>query len=511
MTSYGDLLKTVFAVGVFAFSTLAEAQTIGLPQQPMSITKVGNGDDGTDLEGAEPITSGPIWETRIEAVERLKSLNVRAIPGMSYVIPELETTKLLMAKQDAGSNGPQGLETTPDGKKVYARTFAEPHAATRFFPIALTLDKNQLVALHIHEALHRALPERIRENESTVAQLTLAMTSPDATFDRVNRLVAIYLGTPTEATEAAAVAVHAKVKPKLVDAIGKAPKRTQFQYEYRMQQFAGRGGVFIPAPDYNDTMHGFGLMASPWGVKKYGDLLIEPQVRGKLYYLLATAALSRAYDNYSLGPIDLEARLAVSSDENQEAVSYGPFVRASLKSLDGVLGKYDRDVYTLGAFYDSSGDASYFNAKVSVSLPTKGSNRNVYVSSGDGIALDIGQNDSFDTEFNTILTVGATTGWKWKRARLGIANELHLSNGYRSSASFRQSGGSFTESVSDRGRFTLWTVGPEIAFRAGRFGMDVYAKRLMNESKAENLTSLGDAIGRGSGQGEVGTHITFDL
>ena len=510
MTTYKKLFKTLTAAGAMALSTLAQAQTIGLPEQPMSITKVGNGDDGTDLEGAEPITSGPIWETRIDAVEKLKSLNVRAVPGMSYVIPELETTKLLMAKQDAGSNGPQGLETTPDGKRVYARTFAEPHAATRFFPVALTLDKNQLVALHIHEALHRALPERIRENESTVAQLTLAMTSPDATFDRVNRLVGIYLETPAATTEAAAIAVQAKVRPKLVDAIGKTPKRTQFQYEYRMQQLASRGGVFVPSLDHNSTMHGFGLAASPWGVKKYGDLLIEPQVRGKLYYLMAYATLSSAYENYSLGPIDLEARLAVSNEGSEQAVSYGPFVRASLKSLDAVLGEYDRDVYSVGAYYDSVGESSYFNAKVAVSLPGKSSNRELYVETSDSY-YDFGRDDSFDTEFNTILTVGATTGWNWKRTRLGIASEFHLSNGYRSSATFRQSGWSATESVSDRSRFTLWTVGPEFAFRAGRFGWDVYAKRVMNESKTENLTSLGDAIGRGSGQGEVGTHITFDL
>jgi len=65
--------------------------------------------------------------------------------------------------------------------KVYARTFPEPHAATRFFPAAAKLDSEQLQALHIHEALHRALPDSVREDEAVVSEITLAPSATAAT------------------------------------------------------------------------------------------------------------------------------------------------------------------------------------------------------------------------------------------------------------------------------------------------------------------------------------------
>lgn len=55
-----------------------------------SVTKVGNGDDGADLEALTPITSGPIFEARQRAVETAKKLNVIGVPGLGLLIPELE-------------------------------------------------------------------------------------------------------------------------------------------------------------------------------------------------------------------------------------------------------------------------------------------------------------------------------------------------------------------------------------------------------------------------------------
>src|SRR5262245_2740168 len=124
-----------------------------------STTKVGNGDDGTDLEGATPITRGIIFETRAMAVANLKALNIQGVAGLGQVIPELERSDLLMCKADVAAMSTEGSwESSEDSKQVYARTFPEPHAPTRFFPAALKLSRDQLIALHTHEALHRALP-----------------------------------------------------------------------------------------------------------------------------------------------------------------------------------------------------------------------------------------------------------------------------------------------------------------------------------------------------------------
>ena len=45
-------------------------------------TVVGNGDDGTDLEGFEKLEGGNIVDARTKAVEKLKEMNVKAVPGL---------------------------------------------------------------------------------------------------------------------------------------------------------------------------------------------------------------------------------------------------------------------------------------------------------------------------------------------------------------------------------------------------------------------------------------------
>src|SRR5262245_41269243 len=67
-------------------------------------TKVGNGDDGTDLEGFEEISSGPIVESRQKAAELLKKLDVHGISGLGLLIPEVEKAALYMAKRDVQAN-----------------------------------------------------------------------------------------------------------------------------------------------------------------------------------------------------------------------------------------------------------------------------------------------------------------------------------------------------------------------------------------------------------------------
>jgi len=50
--------------------------------------KVGNGDDGSDLEGAVKIKTGPVWKARNEAVKVLTKLNTAGVSGLGQLIPE---------------------------------------------------------------------------------------------------------------------------------------------------------------------------------------------------------------------------------------------------------------------------------------------------------------------------------------------------------------------------------------------------------------------------------------
>src|SRR5579859_8144201 len=93
---------------------------------------VGNGDDGNDLEGATPITSGPVLEARQKAVELLRGLNTQGVGSLGMLIPEVSSSPLYAAKRDSGAqtSEDQGSFHADMRGLVFARTFAQPHAAT---------------------------------------------------------------------------------------------------------------------------------------------------------------------------------------------------------------------------------------------------------------------------------------------------------------------------------------------------------------------------------------------
>lgn len=153
-------------------------------------TIVGNGDDGSDLENYKALKSKKILLAHQEALNILKRLNVQGINHLGNLIPELENTKMYMVENNISAERMQELGAFHSGpsKFIYARTIARPYAATRFFPAAESLDSNQLIALHIHEALHRALPEAFREDEKVVSEITLAIVSPLSSHDQVKEI-----------------------------------------------------------------------------------------------------------------------------------------------------------------------------------------------------------------------------------------------------------------------------------------------------------------------------------
>lgn len=172
------MIKIIFLL-LFSFTSLAGP------------TKVGNGDDGSDLEGFDLVHNGKLIDSKAKAVELLKKLNTQGIKHLGTLIPELENTKIYLTKRDISASKLEELGAFHSGvqKFVYARTFPRPYAATRFFPASLKLEDSQLIALHIHEALHRALPEAFREDEKVVTNITLAIVTPMSSHDQVEQIV----------------------------------------------------------------------------------------------------------------------------------------------------------------------------------------------------------------------------------------------------------------------------------------------------------------------------------
>lgn len=171
-------------------------------QDLMAPTKVGNGDNGADLEGFEKLESGPIVKARDLAIEKVRALNLRSIRGLGNLQTELEKSDLYITKKDINDRELLKLGAFESDRVgyIYARTFARPYAATRFFPVAKSLGQDQLVALHIHEALHRSLPQSIREDEKVVSAITLEIVNPDANRDDIEKSIASYMPKELEPT-----------------------------------------------------------------------------------------------------------------------------------------------------------------------------------------------------------------------------------------------------------------------------------------------------------------------
>ncbi len=153
------------------------------------ITKVGNGNDGDDLLTYSEIREGPILISRLKAIELLKKTNTNSIAKLGNLLSEVRNTKLLMINENLSPEAIKKLGGNEKGKNIFARTYPKPNAATKFFPHVKKLNEKQLVALHIHEGLHRALPKSMRENEKIVEEITMAITDPETTNDLIASVV----------------------------------------------------------------------------------------------------------------------------------------------------------------------------------------------------------------------------------------------------------------------------------------------------------------------------------
>ena len=426
-----------------------------------STTKVGNGDDGRDLEGGTPITSGIIFETRIEAIEALKKLNIQGVAGLGTLIPELEHSEMLMAAADTRPIAMEGdWERSQDGQRVFARTFAEPHAPTRFFPAAQKLTHEQLIALHTHEALHRALPASIREDEDKVSLLTMALTSPSATFDRVNRIAAESLREQPRSRRLweSSNSLTAALAPKTLP----APTKSMAHIAHSTYFSEDRGVTF--------SAQKLGLQSTPFGVFTVGNQAIEA-------VLSLDAFLVEVYGEVKMGPLSFTAKLPF---RNESQSTYGPYAQFNLRSLETTAYGYpyaDRDVFTLGGFFENESDRQ--SSSFLLTYTAKSASQ-----PADGKSHPIG----------STWSAFAHEGFKVRRLSIGGVFEFHHCLG--------------TSRFADP--FSILRAGPEIKWSNGSLTVGVSGVLSLNREIA-TLDDLGDLAGHGAGQSTLSAFISGSL
>lgn len=457
-----------------------------------TVTRVGNGDDGGDLEGGDRVTSGILIETRNKALARLKSLGTGSVEHLGTLIPELEKSEILLVNRNITPKLKEdsGLEGSPDGKFVYARTFAEPHAATRFFPAALMLNEEQLISLHVHEALHRSLPAHVRENEEIVTRITLAITAADASVDRVKQTVASAVGVRggivTASANSGALTTGNGPVTIIVNGPVDGPVRLQSRSEVPEAPPIERpssvtyGFRSFMIPDRNDSMypvtslHSLQSFLYPFGTGSRAFGL------GLEFTYLQTP--EQAY----LGPLEISARLRLASIRGFDISAFGRhslYTTAAGELKNSPLG---RDVTTVGVSMRKDTSTYYVENSLAIS--------------GQGEAKEtIGRID-YTHEYGTVTAAAIRAGGKVGLVQLGGFAEILLSDGYR------LRGGAFNPPAE---RFRIIGIGPEAALEIDALRFALTARWMIDSTEGVNLDYLGDILGHGVGQGFVGSSLSL--
>lgn len=447
-------LFTILVVSVLSLWLVLQADA--------AVVRIGNGDEGSDLEGFSEVTSGAILKSRTEAVKLLKSLHVNGVKGLGALLPEVESTKLYVTKKDSLEldKVDQGSYHVDMKGRVYARTFAEPHAPTRFFPVSNHLDQEQLVALHIHEGLHRALPPEIRENESIVSDVTLAITSPDSSFDRVQSVVGKYVPQEAEGKTAPA--------KKEIPASSRVKNPSQFMYGYR--------NYFTPKNDTTflvNSMHVIGTELYPFGE--------ENLVSGVGFEL----GLVNRPAKSMMGPLKINIASKMWSIREFDVGLWSTISLNTLSSEELKLSQYGRDNVHLGISIRK--DLARFSVENIIGYTFASS-------SSQKIGLV-----EYTYEYGGVAEVSTHPAVNFSSFHLGGFAELLL-------GSYRVKGGAFDYNP---GRYRILSAGPELEYQLDSVSFGLAGRFLLNATSDASYDSLGDLMGAGVAQGNVTAKVTY--
>ncbi|CAN5571988.1 hypothetical protein BH10BDE1_BH10BDE1_34710 [soil metagenome] len=464
-------------------------------------TRVGNGDDGGDLELPVTVKSGVLIETRAEAVKLLKRLNVAGMSGLGQLIPETEKTEILLVSRNVDLGKTQSspeersdaLEeakaigaVNENNQPVYARTFPEPHAATRFFPAALLLERRQLVALHIHEALHRALPLALRENEQVVSRITLALTTQGASFDRVKDVVSHEVQREADAqtalaAKAAADKASASKTATVESAAASAASNPAVVNRTSLVEYSYRS-FFLPesqkAQAPVSSLHSLRSFLYPFEGGSFGfgvefTFVVLPE---------------RSY----LGPLGLSSQLKLGRWGRSDIDLFAALHLNTLADGEIKNTPVGRDTATVGVAIQRESNNFRLENRL---FFTGASDANQKINGVD-------YTYKFAAIFGArVLALGRTEISPSSVFEWGGMAEVLLANSHEVTGS-----GPLAEKT---GRLRVVSIGPEFAYSAGDFRYSLSGRFIVDSTPGISLDQLGDLMGSGVGQGSWGGAVSW--
>lgn len=431
--------------------------------------RIGNGDDGDDLQSFSPIKTGKILETRNDAVKLLKSFEVNKINGLGALIPELENTKLYMTKKglSAQTLAKLGAFKSDGSGLIYARTLPQPYAATRFFPASEKLDKKQLIALHIHEALHRSLPKSLRENESVTSQITQSITSPDASFDNIKKTVNKYLVKSEVKYE-----THSLSKSKLY-VPEKSRLRNPSKLAFEMRQFQTKESD----SNLGEPLKRMYLISShlyPFGENE------------NAFGLGFDASLIQSEDESFMGPLSISGRYKLYTYRDFDIEGFIVFNQNTLSDEELKNSLLGRDSTTMGITIATQRDIFFIE-------------NDLFFTSESEVRERIGNID-YTYSFGSITGVQLRAGAIYKSFLIGGFTEALVSD------NFRVEGGDFSE---ETGRNRILSWGPRFEYRKNQYSLVLKGRFLLDSTKDTSYDYLSNIMGYGVGQGSLETQINI--
>jgi hypothetical protein len=431
-------------------------------------TKVGNGDDGADLEGFDLITKGVLVESKNQAVALLNKFNTSGIVGLGNLLPELQNEKIYLTQKDTSSKRLEELGAFHSGMEglVYARTFARPYAPVRFFPAALKLTSSQLVALHIHEALHRALPERVREDEKVVSKITLAITSPEQTSDSIQATVKEVMPELFVQKNISEIVVNEKSHFS-------RPNNLDFSYQRWLNTSRDNtSGLTLPMQQSFDL----DAQAYPFGGERYA-----------IGFGVGTSyIMTKGNQNY-IGPLDLTVRQLMWTDS-----SYDFEFNIGAQMMSDSNSKIINSLYGHNALIFGLG-SSKVKDDYTVNF---GMN---YVSRGNITRMQNGK--STDNKIGDMVNINAGIMFSLGKFDLGGNGTLHT----LSSLKITQGSNVILDKRSDQ----YISAGPEMKYRLDSiYTLGLKGDYLFNSNKNPNEDYVSDLFGSGLGQWKWSTGVS---
>lgn len=429
--------------------------------------RVGNGDDGDDLQSFTLLTEGPIVESRRKAVELLKSYNIQKIEGLGALIPEVENTKLYMTKKGLSPKrlAELGAFTNDATGLVYARTMPEAYAATRFFPASKNLNESQLIALHIHEGLHRSLPYNIREDEQICSTITQAILAPETSRDKISKTVAKYVKKENHSGAVAQTKTKLYVPEKSrlhrPSRLGLEYRRYQQDEESKDVKSVGINSMYV----LSSHLYPFGQNENAMG-------------------LGVDVSIVQTENENFMGPLSLSARYRLYTRRDFDIEGFAQLNMNSLSDDELKNSLMGRDTTKIGITLATRKDLFFIENDFSYILESQ-------------VEETIGNVD-YTYTFGSIMGVNLRAGAHYKGFMLGGFAEILLSD------NFIIEGGDFQE---DTGRTRIVSWGPHLEYRKNQYSLVVKGRFILDSTDDTSYDYLSDLMGYGVGQGSLQTQF----